>query len=63
MSNPAPAPVYSIDSSSLMDWQARYYPTDVFAGLVEKLDALIGSERFFAPALGKKKSEQSELLV
>jgi hypothetical protein len=54
MSNPAPAPIYSIDSSSLMDWQARYYPTDVFAGLVEKIDALIGLERIFAPALVKE---------
>jgi hypothetical protein len=37
-----------------MDWQARYYPTDVFAGLVEKMDALIGSERIIAPALVKE---------
>ena len=34
--------IYSIDSSSLMDWQARYYPTDVFSGLVERIEALVG---------------------
>ena len=54
MSNPAPAPIYSIDSSSLMDWQARYYPTDVFAGLIERMDTLIEAKRLFAPALVKE---------
>jgi hypothetical protein len=22
--------IYSVDTNALMDWQARYYPTDVF---------------------------------
>jgi len=48
MSNPAPPPVYSVDSSSLMDWQGRYYPTDVFAGLVVKVEELIAAGRFIA---------------
>jgi hypothetical protein len=43
--------VYSVDTSSLMDWQARYYPTDVFGGLPAQIDALIAAERFFAVAL------------
>ena len=27
---------YSLDTSVFMDWQARYYPTDVFASLKVK---------------------------
>jgi hypothetical protein len=53
MSNPASLPVYSVDSSSLMDWQARYFPTDVFAGLVTKVEELIAAGRFVAPELVK----------
>jgi hypothetical protein len=51
MSNSAPPPIYSVDSSSLMDWQARYYPKDVFTGLIASIDGLISAERFIAPAL------------
>lgn len=54
MSSPAPPPIYSVDSSSLMDWQGRYYPTDVFAALIERVDALIAAGRFVAPALVKE---------
>jgi len=54
MSKPAQPPIYSVDSSSLMDWQARNYPTDVFAGLIAAIDALIAAERFIAPALVKE---------
>ena len=54
MSNPVPPPIYSVDSSSLMEWQARFYPPDVFTGLVVKVDALIAAERFLAPALVKE---------
>lgn len=54
MSNPAPPPIYSVDSSSFMDWQARYYPGDVFTGLIAKFDALIAAERLVAPALVKE---------
>lgn len=28
MSNGAPEPPYSVDTSSLMEWQARFYPPD-----------------------------------
>ena len=54
MSKPAQPPIYSVDSSSLMDWQARNYTTDVFAGLIAAIDALIAAERFIAPALVKE---------
>lgn len=37
-----------------MDWQARYFPPDVFTGLVERVKALIGAKRFIAPALVKE---------
>jgi hypothetical protein len=43
--------VYSVDSSSFMDWQARFYPADVFTSLIQRIDGLIESERFVAPAL------------
>jgi len=46
--------IYSIDSSSLMDWQARYYPSDVFATLVDEMEALIAGGRLVAPALVKE---------
>jgi Domain of unknown function (DUF4411) len=54
MSNPAAQPIYSVDSSSLMDWQGRYFPTDVFTGLVDRVEELIVAGRFMAPALVKE---------
>lgn len=54
MSNPAAQPIYSVDSSSLMDWQGRYFPTDVFTGLVDRVEELIVAGRFVAPALVKE---------
>ncbi len=54
MSNLSPPAIYSVDSSSLMDWQGRYFPTDVFTGLVERVEELIAAGRFIAPALVKE---------
>ena len=51
MADGAPQPPYSVDSSSLMDWQARYYPSDVFPSVVSAVDRLIADGRFVAPAL------------
>ena len=51
MSDAVGEPVYSVDSSTLMDWQARYYPSDVFRTLLQKVDGLVGAGRFLAPAL------------
>lgn len=42
---------YSIDTSSLMDWQARYYPTDVFVELPNHIDRLRSNARLGAVAL------------
>src|SRR3990172_5653787 len=54
MSEGAAEPIYSVDSSILMDWQARYYPSDIFKSLLQTIDGLIASERFLAPALVKE---------
>ena len=35
--------MYSLDTNVLMDWQARFYPLDVFASLESKIDGLIAS--------------------
>ncbi len=51
MSDAAGDTIYSVDSSTLMDWQARYYPGDVFKTLLQKIDGLIAAERFLAPVL------------
>ena len=51
MSDAAGEQIYSVDSSTLMDWQARYYPSDVFKTLLQKVEQLIAAERFLAPAL------------
>jgi len=33
--------MYSFDTSAFMDWQARYYPPDIFTSLVAKIEELI----------------------
>ena len=43
--------MYSIDTSFFMDWQARYYPLDVFASLQSNIEALIKSGDFLAVEL------------
>lgn len=40
-----------------MDWQGRYYPTDVFAGLVGRVETLVTGGRFLAPALVRDEIE------
>ena len=35
--------MYSLDTSFFMDWQARYYPLDLFTSLEKKVEALIAS--------------------
>jgi len=49
--------IYSIDTNSLMDWQARYYPTDVFTSLVTKMDDLVASGRLIAAELVQEETE------
>ena len=43
--------IYVFDTSALMEWQARYYPTDIFASLLAKVDGLIAEHRLLAPKL------------
>ena len=33
--------MYSFDTSVFMDWQARYYPPDIFVSLGTKIEDLI----------------------
>lgn len=35
--------MYSLDTSFFMDWQARYYPLDVFPSLEGRIEALIAA--------------------
>ncbi len=34
-----------------MDWQARYYPTDIFPSVVNYVDGLMAEERWLAPEI------------
>jgi hypothetical protein len=43
--------LYSVDTSVLMEWQFRAYPTDIFATLNRKVDELIAENRFLSPEL------------
>ena len=45
MSEGAAQPIYSVDTSSFMDWQARYYPADVFSTLNERVSDLVAKGR------------------
>lgn len=45
------SPFYSVDTSALIDWQFRFYPTDVFYSLLGKVDQLIKENRFSGPAV------------
>ena len=47
------SPFYSVDTSALIDWQFRFYPTDVFYSLLGKVDQLIKEKRFSDPALAR----------
>lgn len=43
--------MYALDTSALMDWQARFYPPDVFAGLKTQIEELIAGNKLQAPQL------------
>jgi len=57
MNNPVPQPLYAVDTNVFMDWQARYYPTDVFVTLPGLVGRLIGEQRLFSPELAKEELE------
>jgi len=46
--------MYSFDTSVLMDWQARYYPPDIFISLVIKIEDLIVAGQCSAVELVKE---------
>ena len=46
--------MYSLDTSFFMDWQARYYPLDLFFTLNTKIEALIGNGEFKAVEVVKE---------
>ncbi len=46
--------MYSLDTSMFMDWQARYYPLDVFRSLEQKLRQLIDAGECAAVSLVKE---------
>ena len=52
------AAIYSADTSSLMDWQARFYPVDVFDTLVGRLNALADTGQLLAPGLVREEIEK-----
>ena len=47
-------PIYSIDTNVLMDWQARFYPTDIFGSVVGYVDSLIAEGRWLASEIVKE---------
>lgn len=46
--------MYSVDTSFFMDWQARYYPLDVFVTLTARVEQLIKGNDFKAIELVKE---------
>lgn len=46
--------MYSLDTSFFMDWQARYYPLDLFTSPEKKVEALIASGSCAAVQLVKE---------
>lgn len=57
MSSPAATTTYSVDTSTLMDWHDRYYPTDIFPGLVSLVDTLIAEGRLCCAEFVKEEVE------
>ena len=46
--------MYSFDTSVFMDWQARYYPPDIFISMVAKIEELIAVGQCSAVELVKE---------
>ncbi len=46
--------MYSFDTSVFMDWQARYYPPDIFVSLVARIEELIAGGQCSAVELVKE---------
>lgn len=46
--------MYSFDTSVFMDWQARFYPPDVFISMVAKIEELVVAGQCSAVELVKE---------
>ena len=57
MSDGSGKAIYSIDTNVLMDWQSRYFPTDVFSSLITCVDELIAQERWISPKIVQEELE------
>lgn len=57
MSDGSGKAIYSIDTNVLMDWQSRYFPTDVFSSLITCVDDLITQERWISPKIVQEELE------
>lgn len=44
-------PTYSLDTSFFMDWQARFYPVDIFQTLQQRVESLIATQQCVAVGL------------
>ena len=42
---------YSVETNVFLDWQARYYPTDIFLALQNSVSLLVKEKRFYSPKL------------
>ncbi|HEY2344221.1 MAG TPA: DUF4411 family protein [Chthoniobacteraceae bacterium] len=51
MSNETRKPDYSVDTNVLMDWQGRYFPTDIFPSILNYVDGLIAEARWLSPEI------------
>lgn len=49
---------YVVDTNIFMDWQVRYYPTNIFNSLIISIEGLIAEERFMAPALVREELDK-----
>ena len=52
------ASFYSVDTNVFMDWQHRFYPTDIFYSLPDRVDSLIQKKKFFSPVLVREELEK-----
>ncbi len=46
--------MYSFDTSVFMDWQARFYPPDVFISMVAKIEEMVVAGQCSAVELVKE---------
>jgi hypothetical protein len=59
----APRPIYSGDTSALIDWLERYYPAESFPAMVEKVDALISEGRLLISEEVLDEAQQKDAAV